>query len=87
MVGGFCCCSCSTCDRLDGRLSASSENLHKAAVVSFPALLPPRSGGAAGVTALYIYIYIYISVCMYIYRYLSIGTCMHVCRCFYLYII
>ena len=38
MVGGFCCCSCSTCDRLDRRLSASSENLHKAAVVSFPAL-------------------------------------------------
>ena len=39
MVGGFCCCSCNTCDRLDRRLPASSENLHKAAVVSFPALV------------------------------------------------
>ena len=63
MVCGFCCCSCNTSDELDGRLSASSENLHKAAVVSFPALLPPRSGGAAGGTALYMYK----SVCMYIY--------------------
>ena len=54
MVCEFCCCSCSTCDQLDGRLSASSENLHQAAVVTFPTLRPPRSGGAAGKTVLHI---------------------------------
>ena len=75
VVCGFCSCSCNTCDELDRRLSASSENLRKAAVVSFPALRPPRSGGAAGKTVLHIYIHL--CVCIYIGIY--IGRYMHVC--------
>ena len=81
MVCEFCCCSCSTCDQLDGRLSASSENLHQAAVVTFPTLRPPRSGGAAGKTVLHISIRT--SVCKqknkYFYSVCTIGIYLLAC--------
>ena len=83
MVCEFCCCSCSTCDQLDGRLSASSENLHQAAVVTFPTLRPPRSGGAAGKTVLHISIRN--SVCKqknkYFYSVCTTGIYIYTCMC------